>query len=277
VEPRKYRLLELATYGYCSMQYHLRFGLKLPWVAASPEVAFAAVTRETVREYFRCLGVRELRQRARKNMEGVLDRGLDLIAKHFRNVAIRRRKFDLILAMRDAESVFHPGRDTPVGFDVKTTVGVPSDETILVEGALDFVMWRHAGTPLETAVGFSFVNLDDPLEDLVNIEPIKGGFGIMAMRSGHGYDVMALHETIPLMRPKKKFGTAKLRTAAFTSFVRAADRGIRNRAFIPQSSPTKCEHCPYRPVCSPSLAEATSLDWKPEAEDPFVSWPEFNR
>jgi hypothetical protein len=281
VVARNYELVELATYAYCSMQFHLRFDLRLPWVAASAEAAFAMVAREATREYFRCVSVPSLRSRAQRNAVAVLNSGMTILSKAFPKASVLTRRIEHFLAMAKVETLFVAGRDTPIGFDIPAEVSVTAPtgpgetDVISVRGVLDFAFWKNVALPDEHAVVISVVSDDDPLEDFVNLESLRGAFAVQAIRDGKHYDVRVEHKPLPLFdrtkRPKTL--TSPQRHAAFGALVRAADRGITNRVFIPQASPTKCQHCPYAPVCSASMAEKGTDGLQVEkVEDPFAGW-----
>ena len=273
---RKYELGRLVTYAYCSMQYHLRYDLKLPWGPVTAEAGFAIVLRESFREFFRCLTVPALRLRANEYGRSVMNSGMDIFSRSFPKAMTVHRRGEYATAVGafiDTVYVFH--RDRAIGFDIPRTVHVESgDDTISVDGTLDFAFWQMAGQATESAVAVTIVGKDDPLEDLVNLEPLRIGFAISSVLDGKSHDVMAQHKSFPVFDRKiTRPGTSRQRLLAFERTVRAIDRGIVNRVFIPQSSPEKCAHCPFKTVCNASLVDEDQISTRTNVSDPFAGWP----
>lgn len=275
VQTRKYELEQLSTYGYCSMQYHLRYNLGLPWAPVTAETGFALILREAFREFFRCLMTRTLKTGAVEHGLRVLLSGIEIFQRAYPRAMVVGRRGEYMLAVSELlKDVFIQRRDTPIGYDIPATVHVELDE-IAVNGVLDFAFWQMAGQATETAVVLTVVGKDDPLEDYVNFESLKVGFAMTALRESHGHDVLVQHHELPVFKKgtPRKVTTLKQRLVSFEKLVRAIDRGIRNQVFIPQSSPEKCFHCPYKTVCSASLVDSKKLESKTIVVNPFAGWP----
>lgn len=260
------------------MQYHLRYDLGLSWAPVTAEAAFALVQRESYRELFRALTIPSISAQATTHAQNVLRLGLTIFNQAFPKAPAIARRGEFTLAVSQfLADVYVQGRDRAIGYDIPTTIEVKSGEdTILVEGAIDFAFWQMVGQPTESAVALTIVELEDPLEDLVNFDSLRAGFAVVGIRNGTGRDIVTQHRTFPAFNRTTR-PTLRQRADAFERIVRAIDRGIQNRVFIPQASPEKCEHCPFKPVCHPSLVDETSpTAISHQVPNPFEGWPKRN-
>jgi len=259
-------LQALATAGFCSMQYHLRYRHGFPWFPASYEVAVAQSLRDAASHLLLArMGPPSQRKKGVLAAAAMFKRGFELATKleHVTRTAVTdattRTNGLLGLTVLDQQAIVH-GRDRVVGVDLPYTVEVSED--LKVSGTIDAVYeYMHESTAPAT-VFLTHMNLDDPLEDLVNWGNLKRGFALRTIADGSRYAMRVRFLEFGAMHGKAptKFSNPELSAKdSFDALATNVSKLISSGAAVPTMAPEKCAHCPYKSVCSPLLASSQPL------------------
>lgn len=258
-------LQEIATYGFCSLQHELRYRRGFPWFPATYEVVTAQAWRDAAAHMLLGrMGPPSGRKGATKAAQDELIRTFDVAAAKLLkqksgvfNAASHRTDASLGLKLLDLETI-KQGRDRVLGVNVPYTVAVGD---VSVTGTIDAVyeyMWE---SPSPYKVFMTEGQIDDPLQDLVNWGSLRRGFALRTVHDGSRYMQNVRFLQFDVLRGKtvSQFVLADpLAKLEFEALVEGAAKGIASRTVIPTQAPVKCSHCPYKPVCKPTLANGSA-------------------
>lgn len=266
MESKSLHLQELTTYGYCSLQHKLRFVAGFPWFPRSYTAAVSIVVRSSLSEWFRSQMLAASAKQAEIRAYESFKHGLAKAQAYFKPTMALANKHDtdFILGVFQVTKAFDAKRDKIVGFDVPAEVPVQvKDKVINVVGTVDVVYRYMAGTVGEHLVLGSAQSVDDPLEDLVNYGSLRRGFATLMLRQAAFFDRTKPVRlfSIPILRgrvkPRWEFDrVSPADVANFQALTSGIAHGIESGVAIPTGQPARCEHCPYKTVCSGSLVTA---------------------
>lgn len=255
-------LQEIQSFGYCSMQYHLRFRHGFPWFPASYEVAVAQGSRDAIAHWLLGQMGPIAAKTASKFAHTMIDRTHDLALQYTaakgRKVADHTsRRTDAHMGLELMEKVFDRRRDKMIGVNTPYAVEF---EDYRVTGTIDAVFDYMGTSKTPTRTFLVQGQLDDPIEDNVNWGNLKKGFAIRTIHEGTRFLSNVRFVEFGVLRGPTRFkfqpaeSTARLE---FETIVKQVSAGIASGFAVPTAHPEKCRHCPFKVVCKPSLADAT--------------------
>jgi len=265
MEVNQLTIREMLTYGYCPMQWHLRYRLGLPWFAASPEVFYSEAIRFAIRSWFRLQRSNLKAKSAMTKATNLIEGALDVIRQTWPNqeATIVSMHREGLLALLALPRHFGRDRDTLVAAPLSySTSIVKGDVGVTVQGEVDAIFVRHDHTPNRIIVPVTIVNSKDPQEDMVRWSDVKQGFAHYAIRRGleRGYDLPIRHMRYPIVDREPTVKGTALQTNNFKKAALQVAKGMAAGYVMPTSNPAKCQHCPYNKVCSLSLIGKSQED-----------------
>jgi len=268
---------EVRTFAFCSMQYHLRYRLGLPWFETSHKAGLAVVIRQSLLEYFRLESRNVDRKKSLTSSEAVLEDGIRrLIAEHPQRTSMfLTKKVEISAAMLTIASLYSPGRDEMIAADLPVAIAAgKGNEAVTIRGNVDAIYYQNVRTQYHRVVALTFVSTEDPFEDFLRYQRIREGFAHMVLRKVEPkYYIPVMHKSVPVIKQVHKQlqiakGPIRLEAAnpedgrLLRSVLLQVKAGIESGYAIPTAESGKCGHCPYKQVCSFELAHAKTDDVK---------------
>lgn len=251
-----YSAEELRTFTSCSMQYHLRYRLGLPWFEASPGAAYTTVARRTVQAFTSTLMTTGSLQAAGKTASAAITLGVDRVNRAFRR--IRRVSIDLrfwtLSIVRTLVVYLNENMEFCVGHSipVEVEITVPHVETFWVSANLTAIFKMKDGTMV--------AHLQDSPPTLLS-KPAWDAFELGATIAASA----AIEERVEhLVLPEGPLVVKANDLRDFQLVASNAMRGIASGAAYPSANAYTCAHCPYRTVCTASLASSDVVDHRPK-------------
>jgi len=275
VKVNQISMAELLSFGYCSMQHHLRFRLGLPWFPGSAEAGVARVARRAVLEFMSLQkqgrdGSTFQRRMSGRSTIAIVNLGFEKLYEAFptRAVTIEGARSPIMMAISSTKKIFVHPVDEMVGTNIPYIETVRQGDTVVsVKGFVDAVFYRKAGQLSEQIVVLTVISNQDPLEDLVNYRGIREGFAHLCVRKGlkQASNIPVFQKTLPVFvardakAPRDEYEGIRPRHSTkahqFRTVVLEAAKGIGAGFAIPTGHPQRCTACPYGSVCTAKLAK----------------------
>lgn len=247
-------LREMLTYGYCPMQWWLRYRLELPWYAPTPEVAFSRTIRTSLVQYFRQQATAVESRQALKAGLAILEKGRDTLHRQWPNhsVSVTKMHYDAVLAFSALQRHYQPVRDDWIGSPIPCEVGF---DQVVVKGELDAAYMMHSRSRSRTLMVVTATHTKDPHEDLVRWPEVRMGFSqYVVERHLQGHNRVPLrHMAFPIMGKTPSLMTRPRFGKVFKEAAKATAAAMDVGYSMPTNHKERCRHCPYDKICRTSL------------------------
>lgn len=258
MEVKQLSLDEIKTYGYCPMQWHLRYVVKLPWFYTSPESLFSKMSRWAVRSYFLSQQTNMGARKAADSAVKVMDDCKVLMERYYPNhlATIYSLYREGLLALLALPHHFGRQKDTLVAAPMPYEMSVKEGgKATVVKGWVDALFIRDDRTKLKTIIPVTVINNKDPAEHLNRWYELSYGFAQYAIRRGLGqhYSIPVRHMRYPIIAREPTVPNTSHFTSGFKKIVIQVRNAMDSGYILPTTKSSKCSHCPYEEVCSVSL------------------------